>query len=219
MSIDSLPGTFSLSLAGLHVFDGLHIIFEREDLPKTVFIETNMFFFPENKSFTSLFDSKMKNVLKKNLSILQESNQPVGIAKYYISALFHKQRRPEALKNEIPIPMNVYSQLLAEKQRQYSSIDTAEIGEALDKLQEEVKMITSRGSKVCFFKMPISPELDTLPEPEYVSMAIRQRFDTMSNIRFMGAPARKDLKTSDGIHLNEYSAREYTQYFREQMVE
>src|SRR5258706_16224197 len=54
---DSLKNLYSLSLAGLNVFDGLHIVLAKKDIPKNIYIEFNYFFKPQNKQFSSLFDS------------------------------------------------------------------------------------------------------------------------------------------------------------------
>jgi len=220
MLVDSLPGMYSLSLPGLHPLDGIHIIASGKYFPDTVFIETNFFFGPEDRSFTGHFDSKFKNTLKRELPALQEANQPVGIARYFISSFFHKEKKgsnEKVLKNEINIPQGVFSRLLRGKQEAYQVIDSAAVDSGLTVLSAAVNNLISHGCKVCFFEMPISPELEDLPMPVYVRQSIRKRFDKMANVGFIRLPASRDYKTLDGIHLNEYGAREYTSYFKNEL--
>ena len=220
MLVDSLPGMYSLSLPGLHPLDGIHVIESGKYLPDTVFIETNFFFGPEDKSFTGHFNSKFRNTLKRELPALLESNQPVGIARYFISSLFHKEKKAEServIKNEISIPQSVFSRLLRGKQEAYQVIDSAAVDSGLSVLSGAVESLTSRGCKVCFFEMPISPELEELPMPVYIRQSIEKRFGKMANTGFIRLPASHDYKTLDGIHLNEYGAREYTRYFKSEL--
>jgi hypothetical protein len=221
MLIDSLPGMYSLSLPGLHPVDGLHLIESGRYYPDTVFIETNFIFSPEDKVFTGHFDSKVKNVLKKGLPALREANQPVGIARYYISSFFQKGKKGsngKVLKNEINIPESVFSRLLRGKQEAYQVIDTAAVDSGLNVIAQRVNVLIARGCKVCFFEMPISPELEELPMPVYVRQSVEKRFNGMANVGFIRLPASRDYKTLDGIHLNEYGAREYTRYFKSEMM-
>jgi len=217
---DSLPGMYSLSLPGLHPMDGLCIVGAGKYFPDTVFIETNFFFGPEDKSFTGHFNSKFKNTLKRELPALQEANQPVGVARYFISYLFHKEKKAgseSVIKNEVDIPQNVLSKLIRGKQEAYQIIDTAAVDSGLAVLSAAVNGLLSHGCKVCFFEMPISRELEDLPMPVYVRQSIEKRFDKMANIGFIKLPASGDYKTMDGIHLNDYGAREYTSYFKREL--
>ncbi|MDO6435416.1 hypothetical protein Q4E93_32670 [Flavitalea sp. BT771] len=221
MLVDSLPGMYSLSLPGLHPLDGIRIIESGKYFPDTVFIETNFFFGPEDKSFTGHFDSKIKNTLKRKLPALLESNQPVGIARYFIGSFFHQEKKgsnARVLKNEINIPESVFSRLLRGKAEAYQVIDSAAVDSGLSVLSAEVNTLISHGCKVCFFEMPISPELEDLPMPVYVRQSIEKRFDGMANVGFIRLPASRDYKTLDGIHLNEYGAREYTRYFKSEVM-
>jgi hypothetical protein len=221
MLVDSLPGMYSLSLPGLHPVDGLHLIESARYFPDTVFIETNFIYSPEDRVFTGHFDSKVRNVLKKRLPALREANQPVGIVRYYIGSLIHSEQKAggeKVLKNEVNIPQSVFSRLLRGKQEAYQIIDTAAVDSGLDVIAQRVKVLIAHGCKVCFFEMPISPELEDLPVPVYIRQSVEKRFGGMANVGFIRLPASHDYKTLDGIHLNEYGAREYTRYFRSEAM-
>jgi len=221
MLVDSLPGMYSLSLPGLHPVDGLHLIESGRYLPDTVFIETNFIFSPEDKAFTGHFDSKLRNTLKKELPALREANQPVGVARYFIGSLFQNEKKAGAarvIKNEINIPPSVFLRLLRGKQEAYRVIDTAAVDSGLTVIAQRVNGLIARGCKVCFFEMPISRELEDLPMPVYVRQSMEKRFDKMAGVGFIRLPATHDYKTLDGIHLNEYGAREYTNYFKSEVM-
>jgi hypothetical protein len=214
---DSLKGIYSLSFAGLNVFDGFHIILDRKTPPKTVFIETNYFFKPENKPFTSLFDSKLENKLKKDLVALQETNQPVNIFRYLLSSLFHSKKKAGIPKNEISVPQDVFSNLLKLQQVEYNKIDTNLIENSLNQLEQNINDINLRGSKVCFFEVPVSPELENLPLAQYVRTSIEKRFTGTRNVSFIKLPVGVNFTTVDGVHLDDYSAWRYTHYFNEEI--
>lgn len=209
LSTDSLEGVYNLSMAGLSVLDGLHILFLRNEIPPVVFIETNYFFKAESKDFTSQFDSKASNYIKSKLPALQDENQPAGIVKHYLRKPEPKTGIPQ---NDQPLSDDVFGKLLMMQQETYKQPDTTRIRQSLQVLETSVQEIIKRGSTVCFFEMPVHPALDTLPLSEMIRSTIKRTFP---QIHYIEKPSGITFNTTDGIHLDKVGIWQYSQYFRE----
>lgn len=209
LSVDSMDGVYSLSMAGLSVLDGLHILFLKNDIPPVVFIETNYFFKPESTDFTSQFDSKASNYIKAVLPALQDENQPAGIVKHYLRKPEQKTAAP---LNDQALSDDVFVKLLKMQQETYRHPDTALIRKSLHSLQVYVQEIQKRGNRVCFFEMPVHPSLDTLVLSEMVRKDITDKFPDNPYIK---NPSGIVYNTTDGIHLDKVSIWLYSRYFRQ----
>jgi hypothetical protein len=218
--MDSLPGISNLAMGGLGVFDGLHILLKKEQLPKIVFIETNYFFKAEYESFINSFDSRAGNYVKTNLPALRDENQPVGIVKHYLKVRFMAQNAEDSRSmqqedpNEKVLSGEVFSKFLALQQNEYNHPDTSLIKKSLEHLNKYVQEINKKGSRVCFLEMPVNPTLKNLPLANLVRSSLAAQFSNNPQVSFIKCPVSGVFNTTDGIHLTKYGKWEYLMYFK-----
>ncbi len=204
---DSIPGLYNLSMPGMALFDGCHILFKRKTIPPAVFIEVNYFYKDENKSFTSSFDSKIESFSKAHLLALRDENQPVGIIRHFFWLRGHPGGN--VVHNTI-LPQQVLQELVKNHKKDYIHPDDKLISNGLLQLKATVSQIQARGSKVYFFEMPTDTSLEQLP----LAVKVRQLITTtFADIPFLPIP-KQVFSTIDGIHLNGNDAVEYTRYFK-----
>lgn len=213
--MDSLPGVTNLALSGLNIFDGLQIILKREKFPKIVFIETNFFYRPENKLFTGSFNSPLNSFFKRNLLGLREENQPVGLILHVLKSYKKNPLSVSVVGNEMPLPKDIFLQLLKRQEDTYGAIDTLLLNDAVVRLNKYIQELTSRNVKVILFEVPVNGELENLPLAVKVRTAIKDRVANSNNIYTVELPRNQTYMTVDGIHLDDKSIRQYMIYFNE----
>ena len=97
---DSLPSFYNLSFNGQGIFDGLKIIKNKHNLPKNIFIETNVILRKENSDFTSSLLFPISFYLRKHLLSLRADKQPISILLRYLKI---KNHQPNEIKNNIKL--------------------------------------------------------------------------------------------------------------------
>lgn len=208
LNAGSLPGVYNLSMPGLSVFDGLNIIADRQGLPRVLLIEANYSFKPANADFTNAFSFKPVDFLKAHFIALRDENQPVGITLHYLRSL-HPSK---AVSDTNAIPANLFEEMLQFQKNNLSHTDTSLVRTSLELLYKKVQEITDRGTKVCFFEMPVNKALEHLPELNIVQTNIIRHFKSNPNVFFITSDVSHTYRTKDGVHLNQHELLIYTQY-------
>lgn len=215
LKMDSLPGIYNLSLAGLSAFDGLNIIHERQGLPKVILIEMNYCFKPASASFSKKFNPSAYNFLKDHFIVFRDENQPIGITLHYIKSL-KKKKAANSANSGVP-PAALFLEMLKSKEEQYNSIDTNEINNSIDLLYRSVQQITNSGTRVCFFEMPVNEALQHCAKANMVRANIIRHFSANNKVLFIPSDISHTYRTKDGVHLNEYGLLNYTIYLRKSL--
>jgi len=204
---DSLPGIYNLALYGMGPFDGANILLKKDAIPAIILIETNLFYKPANENFKKSFDNNTMLFLKGKLPALRDEYQPVGISYGFIKKMSknqHAQMRGNKLNNAF------FETLVNTQKKLYQTPDTNLINLGIIKLRVYIDEIRKRGSKICFYEMPVNSELEKLPQTLKVRDAIFKNFPEITYIQ----PPGKNYVSSDALHLGPEEAAEYTAYLK-----
>jgi len=222
--MDRLPNTYNLSFDGLSIFDGLKILTHASKFPKHLFIEMNVVLRPESSEFTSSVSSPIMYYPRKVLLPLRAGKQPIAILGHILAGRFEKlltalhsrfatgRKGPEAGTEVIDNPK--FSMSLNLQIESYSKMPTQGcLDNSFQSLKSRVDVMVSNGVEVIFFEMPVNSQLEESPMAKVIREGFYNTFPT-NEYRYILLPAKLDYVTSDGIHLNNEEALEYTTYFK-----
>src|SRR6202012_2438851 len=149
---DSLPGFYNMAMAGMSMLEGYDIIIKRKTLPKTVFIESNLYYHTEREDFKETFNSKIVSFFRGKLISLRDENQPVGVLNYYLKS---KDNTQAAAKKKIdysdPDPPYFKAIIAYARAKSNEKPDTAKLIASLNNLARIVKYLEANGARVYFF--------------------------------------------------------------------
>ncbi len=210
--MDSLSNHFiNMALGGLGVFDGLSIINHRKEKPKRILIEMNKILREEDEEFSKTIFSPPGYYLKKYIPALQEKNQPVGVVKGLLFNLLEKKTNKP---NKIEIQPKINEKILSRAISTHSKAPLkSKLRNVFGKLKEQIDILRQNGVSIVFFELPIESVLHNLEEPTIIRQSFLKEFPK-SDYEYIEQPNCKDFYTTDGVHLSEKSAVNYTIYLR-----
>lgn len=226
--MDSLPNFYNLSLGGLSIFDGLGILKNKSELPKTVFIEINYIDRVEDLSFKKIVASPVLNLFKEKSKIFRSDKTPLALVRNMFTSLllnlfFNKTIEQanddwsvEFQKNEINNE-EVLNKMIALQRNRYSDwIDTSKMEMQFKLLKKHVEFLESEEVQVVFYEMPVNSQLSQLSTPHYIRENIINSFP--ENIFIKTSSNSDAFKTVDGLHLSDIESQIYTSYFKNEVT-
>jgi len=231
--MDSLPNFYNLSLGGQSIFDGLNILRNKKNLPRNVFIETNVIFRGENSNFNEIVSSSILNKLKESSSVFRTDKQPLAYVGYKVVSpivwgFFYKiiyrvrdktklEFQPKETINTSKSGNTIFDKMLALQLDSYSKdINTSMMDKRFESLKNHIVFLESKGVKVFFFEMPVNPELLELNRAKYLRHRVKSEFP---NNYFISLPNNLEIyKTRDGVHLTNEESKIYTEYFKNEVI-
>lgn len=208
---DCMINTYSLSMPGLSLFDGLNLVLEKNKFPSRLYIESNFLSKPENTEFSSLFNSKIIQFLKNIMPALRAENQPAGMIVHILKTYFTSKKKPVA---EIPASAELFNEVLENQKNEFSSVNKESISFSALKLRALLIKVRARGTRIIFFEMPVNKQLEILPMSILTRSAIHLYFP---EDKFIPYP-NNVVRTSDGVHLTESEALTYSLFFKNQII-
>jgi hypothetical protein len=221
---ENLPKTYNLSFVGQSIFDGIKLVVNKPNPPKNIFIEMNFVLRPESIDFTNSINSPILYYPRQYIYSLREDKQPIAVlGKISMKTLdqlkstfssSHKNIKKDSNVTESKTNNVLFSKMLALKIKEYSQVPSEKIiQESFEILQFNIRKLESKKVNVIFFEMPVNNKLENLPK----SKAIRETFYKYfppSKYNYISLPKSCRYETTDGIHLNNLEAINYTTYFK-----
>ncbi|MEQ6121910.1 hypothetical protein AAOP42_20410 [Reichenbachiella sp. MALMAid0571] len=204
----------NLSFSGLSIYEGLEIIHHLEQKPKYLFIEINVLLRDKDTFFLEHLFNPIKYPIKKKLSILKESQQPVSLIGEPL--LYHLIRKlmPSNKSNNNPKIVDIKKELVQKMSKDYDIVPIDKIQNQIALLKKLLTPIENHGTKVILFEMPIDQALCNTPLTIAIRQAIKNAFPQYF---FIEHPDCTEYSTSDGIHLDHDSALKFVNYFKDKI--
>ncbi|UFH54597.1 hypothetical protein [Spirosoma sp. KNUC1025] len=209
----NITGCYNLSLYGLSIYDGLHVISQTNHRIKNIFIETNFMLKDENKEFNDQLNYTIPFYLKKYIPALRDGKQPIVMAVESIRTISAKDKK--SAQTNTPVSEELFDQLLNDYVDYYSKIPTSDsLTYYTTQLKSYTNSLEAKGVRIHFFEMPINEKLCDLPKATTIRNALYKNFPP-SKYRYIEQPNCAIYHTTDGVHLSEPEIIQYTAYFNE----
>lgn len=196
---------YNLAFGGGSALSGLHIIKNANKLPKMIFVESNIAFLrgSDRKMLDSLFGVDF--MLKKYIPALLVKYQPINV---FLSLLKRKAGRSVEEKLAKTRNEKLYKDSL---QRALQGYNQGISGYEADlaELKALLGYFESKGVEIVFFEMPIDESLAHTRQMQESREILRKSFA----YPFLPLPDYAKYQTTDGIHLLERSAFEFSDDF------
>lgn len=219
INTDSLPGFFNLGLDGLSIYDGLAVINEATSLPGTIYLEMNNVLRKTDERFIHAIRQDFWFDLKRRLPVLREEFKPMVVLVTYIQSccLFQvpDQRKSREGKKEDKV---LFDRVMSQHIQRNMKLPPGDLlSSNFTRLKKQVSGLQSRGTDFFFFIMPVDRRISELPRQRVVKQYGLYYFPE-SDYRWIFPLSGKEYKTTDGMHLNDRSSREFTAYFRKSVL-
>lgn len=207
---------FNLAFAGMGVLDGLEIIRVSENYPKTVLIETNIIR-TLNKSFLTGLTGRPVMLIRRAVPMTREKHNPVSMFLYGLKSL--KKHLVKQSVNSTAAPAITDNpehdrNLRLHLDEEQEALDSNQVTGFMEALKGYVKLLGEHGTTVIFIDLPVDRELQETVRYKQIKNSYRSNFNT-DDYRHISADAEFKFKTTDGIHLNEASAKDYLDFIVE----
>jgi hypothetical protein len=229
---DSLNEFYNLAFNGFSIYDGLQIVLKGSQFPKNVFIESNFFLINRTESFYNQLFDFYPYYTSKYIRALRIENQPIGKLVNLTNSIgdnivvkhnfFMKQ-----LKEKLVLELNLDKKNTEQKNKLFNKVvfDYAKsfailptnrlLHEKLKELEFLVTILKSKGVNVYFFEMPIHYKLMNTKRVLY----LRNKLSTFfyKKVHFIDLDSSKYI-TSDGVHLNYEESKNYSHFYKQQVL-
>jgi hypothetical protein len=215
---DSLGAHYiNLAFNAWNTYDGLELVKRSGKKPACLLVETN---YAKNQILEPEISDNLSPISYysgKIFKSLQLKNQPVGLLIGWGKKLM--KARIDQLKEEKRQNATLYQLNLAmNRQKMNEPIPDSVLTKRFVVLKSLIGGFDADHTGIVFFEVPINEELQNT-----ASMAeVREHFYAYfpkSEFRYIGSPAGSGYVYSDGVHLEQKSALEYTLYLKNKINE
>jgi hypothetical protein len=216
------PEIFMLPFNGLSVHDGLNMLYRKDRLPDTLYVETNVLDRPANEEFASTIGSnKWEEKLKYYVTSLREAHGPLDLASQVTTSAIIVFRKKFGFTGGVlpnKVAMDKVREIEVEKQKQERKKQSQDEGFALktNDLEKEfwsqMDNLHQKGVVIVLFNMPVDCR--------------NEKGDIYYNNLYAKAKSKgflvfdrahcQDYTTTDGTHLSGNEIERYAQFFLDQ---
>lgn len=211
------PNFINLGLDAMTALDGLAIIFEKKEWPKSVFIEVNLLNKFPTPQFQKFLFNPTNRFATKYIPSSRKQNQPIEIFKRSIFEFYRI-----LVPNEGADP-NRYNITIKEEvlQNLVSTFNTPFREETLNSTFERFlpyfEELIANNVKIVFYEMPWHPSICPSNRIIQLRKAIKNRLPTQQ-FEYIQQPYCASYQTiEDGIHLTIASGEQYAIYLKEKI--
>ena len=221
LSMDSLPeSVYNLAFNGGSIYEGLKIISQKDKLPKVVYVEMNVALRKENKKLLDMLYQPILYHLKKFLPSLRDGYQPAGLCLNVIkgagpSRLSRKNSMDSV--DDLGINEDLFKKLLdGEIADNLKVPEDHDLAERFELLKRYIDLLQKKGVKVVFYEIPMNPALQHSARLSSVREAFYKYFSP-KQFAYLIVPDWSGYHTTDGEHLRQSEALQYTLFLKSQM--
>lgn len=208
---DSIPSVQSVSFGGCAVEDGLRIVGHREQLPRYVLVETNLFLNEGNNEMVKNLTDGVLPLIKDVVPSLREQYEPICL----LASVLMKSGKINAQAGAAAVDTALLNDRIAQHLRDDRERDNKEAEERLKVLQGLMAPLEAKGVRFVFFEMPVNPRLLHLRSYDQTRAIVRRAFPPEKYL-YLPADTTQYL-TTDGEHLDFEGQQRFSAYIRRQL--
>ena len=217
--LKQLPGFYNLAFDGKSPLDGLAIVTQEAKPVRTVLIEMNVVDRLPDTNLTESLTNPVLQPLKQRLLSLRADKQPLAALGDQVEMAIYRFMPPTsaAPRPAAPSDSSLFDKMLANQVRSYARPPAADVlSSQFDQLTKAVAALQQRGVRVVFFEMPVNEHLCDAPKSLAIRSAFKQYFPP-AKYTYIEQPNCAEYHTTDGVHLDSISVRNYTRYLQEHL--
>ena len=200
-------GYYNLALSGQSIYDVLDIVKKSSKKPKYLLIESNFYYFKEDKTLSEGVFNPLIMPLRKWLPSFKEENQPANL----LMPMFKKGSGGNNANENIDSA--IQNKLLRGRITEYQTIpDRKLIASGIERLKTDITELQSQGIKVILFEIPINCKLYNTPKYLVAEKMLNQEFPNDKYPRLPIA-ACSAYQYADGEHISFQSAVKFADWF------
>lgn len=204
----------NLGFGGQSALDGLDLILASSELPRFVFVETNILQPGTNNPLGVGGENPIVNWALRWIPAFRHRHQPVGVLKGLMlpSEVSEAIATPPTLQDR---PLNAQS--LALKVEEYAKPpEEAVLAKSMEVLRQRIEKLESLGVHIAFYETPVAPVLCDAPKAAALRKAYRTTF-SVTDYSYVDQPDCEAFQTTDGHHLGDKSISLYSVWLREEL--
>ncbi len=214
INTDSLPGFYNLGLDGLSIYDGLAVLNEATSLPGAIYLEMNNALRKTDDRFIRAIKQDFWFDTKRTIPVLREEFKPMVVLVTYLQTWIlspgKNQRINRAGSRE---DKGLFDKVMDQHIQRNLKIPPGELLSGnFTSLKKQVSALQARGTDFFFFIMPVDQRISELPRPKLVKQYSLYYFPE-NKCRWIFPVPGKKYNTTDGMHLDDRSSREFTSDF------
>lgn len=204
---------YNLAFGGGGPLTGLEIIRRSGYVPKTIYIESNVFTMGIDENFLDYLFPPFLTTLRGEVVALQKKYQILNIVG---SILYRFAGRSTEEKLHQTVDEALLEKLVTEKLKNENMFVLKNRETLLRRWHENVDYFKKRGTELVFFEMPVDTRLRESRKHKAVREMIKQAFP---EIRYIEENNDNDVfKTVDGVHMTLQSAMNFTKVFKRKVA-
>ena len=230
------PSCYNLSTEGGSCLSSLEIIEKSGKIPEILLVEINSINRPNSIKVADYLFQPFIFELRKFLPALRNQNQPILYTAHLFAIIADKisyelkkiskkvfgEVADENLLKQPSLPIlnkDLIKQLRSDEINQSSDLsDTSEIKIKMNVLVEDLNKLKKQGVKIVFYEMPTEEFFQKSLKSKY----IRELANVVAEKNnFYKIPVDNNLiyKTIDVVHLEDESAKTYTEYIKKYLIQ
>jgi hypothetical protein len=195
-----LPTMYNLAFDGRNAIDGLEIMKNKKELPRSILIETNKLGRPPSTDFQKSILSEPTKILKRSIPLSRKKYVPAGIIRQFVAPTRTSDERGTFRE------ARCLRQIMHMKTE-----DTMTIRNNLDKLCAQIVSLSNKGVKIRLYTAP--QHSSTCQSPR--NLLIKRRItELLKDIDYYWIPSPKcsEYQTIDALHLRKESRLKFEKY-------
>ena len=208
---DSIPTVRSVSFGGCAVEDGLRIVSHREQLPRYVLVETNLFLNEGNDEMVSNLSEGVVPWIKSVVPSLREQYEPICL----LASVLMKSGNINAQAGAAVVDTVLLNDRIAQHLRDAKGIDQQKAEQRLHTLQGLMAPLEAKGVRFVFFEMPVNPRLQHLKSYDQTRDMVQRAFPP-EKYKYLPADTAQYL-TTDGEHLDYEGQQRFSAFIKRQL--
>lgn len=205
-------GVYNLAFGGGGPLSGLEIIRHSGYVPEEIYIESNVFAMPaDSKMLKNLFTPLLFQLRGKVIAF-QEKYQLLNLVGEMLFRLAGRSQTERMHQKVDQILLDkLVSNALVHPKKFDVDVSTLELWE------KDIDYFQDKGTKLVFFEMPNDSRLIQTKERRALRSLINKKFKIISYVEENNTDDK--YETGDGVHLTMKSASEFTNFFREHILQ
>ena len=209
MMFEGQDDIYNLAFGGGGPLTGLEIIRRSGYLPKTIYIESNVFTMKVDKAFIDALFTPVLFELRSKIVALQEKYQLLNLVG---SLLYTYAGRSKKELLEQKVDVKLLDKLVETALVSRNKLVINEEEAFLNTWKNEIQYFIEHGTQIVFFEMPIDPRLAASQQQKQLRYLIASTFPGVDYILQDNLDGL--YETSDGLHLTLRSAEAFTERFK-----